>query len=120
MRIYIAHSRSFDYVNNLYTPLRNDSFFNEYDLILPHETQRPMNSREFYSNIDILIAECSEASTGLGIELGFAYDSNVPIYCIHQSDKKISSSISAITNNIYEYKNVEEMVEIIKEIIKKK
>ena len=49
MRIYIAHSREIDYVNNLYKPLRNDPFFNEYDLILPHETDKPNNTRDLYS-----------------------------------------------------------------------
>ena len=117
MRIYIAHSREIDYVNNLYKPLKNDPFFNEYDLILPHETDKPNNTRDFYGSIDILIAECSEVSTGLGIELGFAYDDNVQIYCIYQYDKKISSSIKAVTNNFYEYHNIDEMVNIIKEII---
>ena len=117
MKIYIAHSRDIDYVNKLYKPLRNDDFFAKYDLILPHETKRPNNSRDFYSTIDILIAECSEVSTGLGIELGFAYDDNVKIYCIYQNNKKVSSSIKAVTNNFYEYKDVEDMVNIIKQII---
>ena len=51
MRIYIAHSREIDYVNNLYKPLRNDPFFNEYDLILPHETDKPNNTREDLADI---------------------------------------------------------------------
>lgn len=37
MKIYIAHSKEIDYINDLYKPLRNDSFFNDYELILPHE-----------------------------------------------------------------------------------
>ena len=118
MRIYVAHSKEIDYLNELYKPLRNDSFFSDYELILPHENNEySSNSREFYKSIDLLIAECSEAATGLGIELGWAYDDNKTIYCIHKSDKKISNSIKAVTNNIYEYESVQDMLKLIKRII---
>ncbi len=36
---------------------------------------------------------------------------------INRKDKKISSSINAISNNIYEYANINEMLSIIKTII---
>lgn len=28
MKVYIAHSKDIDYLNELYVPLRNDSFYN--------------------------------------------------------------------------------------------
>ena len=117
MKIYIAHSREFDYLNELYKPLRNDAFFNDYELILPHETVDSNNDRYFYNDIDLFIAECSYPSTGLGIELGFAFDSGKEIYCLHKKDKNISGSINVITNNIFEYESIEELVNIIKDII---
>ncbi len=117
MKIYIAHSRDFDYLNELYKPLRNDIFFKEYELILPHEQQSSNNKREFYNDIDLFIAECSYPSTGLGIELGFAFDSGKQIYCLHKREKKISGSLNVITNNIFEYDTIEEMINIMKDII---
>ena len=68
----------------------------------------------------MVIAQMSYPSTGLGIELGFLYDDNKRIYCIHKDSMKISSSINAITKNIYiyEYKNKEDMLNIINDIIK--
>lgn len=120
MKIYLAHSRKMNYKEELYKPLRKDSFFKDYELILPHEkSDLSSNEREFYKNIDIFIADCSEAATGLGIELGWAYDDNKIIYCIYQSGKYISNSLKAITNNFYEYANIDEMIEIVKEIVKK-
>lgn len=119
MKIYIGHSKDINYIDELYKPLRNDSFFNEYELILPHEKSRDSsNTREFYKNIDVFIAECSEPATGLGIELGWAYDDNKNIYIIYKKGKKISGSLKAVTDNFFEYESVEEMVEIIKEIVK--
>jgi hypothetical protein len=117
MKIYIAHSREFDYINDLYKPIREDSFFSNYEIILPHENSNYHHNRDFYNDIDLLIAECSYSSIGLGIELGFAYDSKKRIYCIHQKDKKVSDSIKVITNNIIEYNSIDEMINIIKEII---
>lgn len=120
LKIYIAHSKRMDYINNLYKPLRNDLFFKEYELILPHEkSENSSNNRDFYKSIDVFIADCSEKGTGLGIELGWAYDDNKPIYCIYESGKRINNSIKAVTNNFYEYTNINEMIEIIKKIVEK-
>ena len=118
MKICIAHSRQIDYINDLYKPLRNDLFFNDYELILPHEkSEYSSNDRQFYKDIDVFIAECSEVATGLGIELGWAYDDHKNIYCIYKSGKKISNSIKTVTHNFYEYENTNEMVEIIRKIV---
>ena len=62
------------------------------------------HSREL--DYQFVIGECSYPSVGLGIELGWAFDDKIPIYCIHRKDKKISGSLSAITENIYEYTDV--------------
>lgn len=118
MKIYIAHSREFDYVNELYIPIRNDEHLNEYTIVLPHEKSAvSSNTRDFYKNIDLLIAECSYSSIGLGIELGWAFDDNVPIYCIYQKGKKISSSIYSVSNNVYEYENIDSMLKLVENII---
>ena len=118
MRIYIGHSKKIDYINELYEPLRKDAFFDNHELILPHEKDEfSSNSREFYKTIDIFIAECSYAATGLGIELGWAYDDNKKIYCIYKKGKKISGSLKSVTNNFYEYNNRDEMVNTVKSII---
>ena len=90
MRIYIGHSKKIDYINELYEPLKKETFFNEHELLLPHDqSEFSSNTREFYKTIDIFIAECSDAATGLGIELGWAYDDNKKIYCIYKKGNKI-------------------------------
>ena len=118
MKIYVAHQKQIDYINDLYKPLRNDSFFKEYELILPHEeSEYSSNTRVFYKSIDVFIAECSEPATGLGIELGWAYEDNKSIYCIYKKGYKISGSLKAVTDNFFEYNSINEMIEIIKEIV---
>ena len=120
MRIYIAHSREFDFKNELYAPIRNNEDLKGHDIILPHEiSDVSSNTRDFYKDIDLIIAECSYPSTGLGIELGWAFDDNRPLYCIHKQGTKVSGSIYEISQNIFEYKNIEEMLKIIENIVMK-
>ena len=117
MKIYIAHSKSFDYQNELYTPIRNDEALNEHEVILPHEiSSTSSNTRDFYKDIDLLIAECSYPATGLGIELGWAFDDNIKIYCIYKKGTKVSGSIYSITKNVFEYKDIDEMLKTIEKI----
>ncbi len=117
-KIYIAHSKDIDYINELYIPLRNDNFFKKYELILPHEkSSNSSNTREFYKDIDIFVAEVSKPGIGLGIELGWVFDDNIPIYCIYKSGHKISRSVYSVTNNVYEYNDTVEMLAIIEKIV---
>ena len=117
MKIYIAHSRDFNYQNELYLPLKNSEIFKHHEFILPHDDNNYNHDRDFYKSIDLVIAEVSYPSTGLGIELGFLYDDNKKIYCIHKNNIKISSSINAITKKIYQYENEENMLNIISDIV---
>ena len=120
MKIYVAHSKKMNYIDDLYKPLRNDTFFKNHELILPHETDvYSKNTREFYKTVDIFIADCTESGTGLGIELGWAYDDNTKIYCIYKKGSKLSNSLKAVTDKFYEYSNTNEIVSIIKNIIEK-
>ena len=95
-------------------------FLDDYELILPHEeNENSSNTREFYKNIDIFIAEVSKPGIGLGIELGWVFDENKPIYCIYKSGTKVSKSVYSLTKNVYEYSDTSEMLMIIKEIVNK-
>lgn len=118
MKIYIAHSREFDYESELYQPIRSCNDLPQSDIILPHEaTYHNQQDRDFYKTLDLMIAEVSYPATGLGIELGWAYDDKTPAICIAKVDTKISGSIKTITNKIYYYNNPQELVEIIKQVI---
>lgn len=118
--IYIAHSREFDYENELYQPIRSAKQLPQKDIILPHESTNNSNhDRTFYNNLELLIAEVSYPATGLGIELGWASDSKVPIVCLYQSGKRYSGSLHAVTDQFYEYHNAQELIQIIENLYKK-
>lgn len=120
MKIYIGHSRGFDYEQELYLPLRNSDKLAQYNIILPHENNNSgANPREFYNNIDLFIAEVSYPATGLGIELGWASDAKVPIVAISQAQAQVSGSIKAVTSEFHTYKDDHELTELIQNIIQK-
>lgn len=118
MKIYVGHSRDIDYAKELYRPIREFEKDTNHVFLLPHEkSNTSSNDRNFYNEIDLFIAEVSMPATGLGIELGWAYDNNVPIVCIFKKGKKISGSLNSVTNNFYEYENTEELKNVIELII---
>lgn len=118
MKIYVAHSREFDYEKELYHPIRSDQNLPQTDIILPHEAGQNINfGRKFYSQLDLVIAEVSYAATGLGIELAWAYDAHVPIICISKSGARISGSLHAVCDHFYEYANTESLIKLVEDII---
>ncbi len=120
MKIYFAHATSMDYKNDFYAPLRADEFLEQHELILPHEDlKHENNSREFYNKLDMMIAEVSSASTGMGIELGWAYDAGVPIYAFCQEDAKMSGAVYTVTDNVIKYMDSDDFVRKVREVVGK-
>jgi len=118
MRIYIAHPTSIDYKHDIYRLFKNDSWFARHELVLPHEPSTTIhNSREDYKKIDLVIAECSQPSTGMGIELGWFYDENKPIFCFYRLGTKPSSAINVVAKAKVEYRDAEDFVNKAKAII---
>ncbi len=119
MRIYIAHSREFDFKNDLYAPLRRSAFNERHTFILPHEnSDAPHSSKEFFqTECDLVIAEVSFPSTGLGIELGWADALKVPIACIHKTGSAISGSLRLVCSSFSEYADADDMVAKIEGIV---
>ncbi len=118
MKIYVAHATNFDYVNEIYKPIRENELLKKYDIVLPHEDDNYIHNRDYYNNFDLCICEVSSPSIGLGIELGFLYDSNVKTYCFYKKGSNYSKSILAITKELIEYDNKEDFINKVKNIIK--
>lgn len=120
MKIYIAHPTDMDYENELYKPLRSDGFFSQHELILPHEeSNKIINTRDDYKNVDSVIAECSKPSTGVGIELGWFYDERKPIYCFYKIGMKPSGSVAAVAKELVEYSDSNDLANKIRSVIEK-
>ncbi len=112
MKIYIAHSKSFDFRQELYEPLRNSALAKEHMLVFPYsENDEPFNSKQlFQEGCDLVLAEVSYPATGLGIELGWADFLKIPIACIYKKDSKVSGSLKVVSDKFFEYSDSQDLV----------
>lgn len=119
MKIYLGHSSAIDYETRLYQPLRDSQLFEDHTLVLPHADDGLFDSKQFFeAECDLVVAEVSTASTGLGIELGWADLYNVPVLAIHRTDADPSSAITAVTTDIQTYTEPEDVPQLIETYIK--
>jgi hypothetical protein len=122
MKIYVAHSTSFDYKSELYLPIRQSDLNSQHDFILPHESSNePYDSNSLFTTaqVDLVLAEVSYPSTGLGIELGWADSAGAPIACFYKVGSNPSGSLQAVTDKIVGYSSNIELISGIGNIINK-
>ena len=121
MKIYLAHARGYDFINELYNPIKNSDLGKKYEFVFPHsETQDQFDSKNFFkTDCKLVVAEDSYPKIGLGIELGWANLLNIPIICVYKKGQEISGSLKVISNNFIEYENSDDLVDRLKiEVIK--
>lgn len=114
MKIYIGHSREFNYKEELYKPIRNSRLNDEHEIIFPHEVHEEAKdfvTRDIIKTCDVMVAEVSFPATGLGIELGWANSSKCPIICIYKKGSKISGSLKVICDKFIEYTDKKDLVD---------
>lgn len=119
MKIYVGHSSGIDFREKLYRPLKERELADEHTLVFPHEDSDELfDSKSFLRDeADLFIAECSEPSTGLGIELGWADSFDVPVIAISRKGAEVSGSLKAVTSDFIEYNDVDELSGLILEFI---
>lgn len=103
MKIYFAHSTNFDYKNEYYRPIKESSLNDGNELIFPHDSDDFINTKEIIATSDLVVAEASYISTGMGVELGWANAANKPIIVVYKSGTKPSKSLEVLTHNFIEY-----------------
>jgi hypothetical protein len=106
LKIYFGHSSGIEFRKEFYRPLEESDLSGEHELVFPHENSgEPFDSKKFLrEEADLFIAEVSEASTGLGIELGWADLFEVPVLCVHREDAEVSSSLQAVDVDLRSYR----------------
>lgn len=120
MKIYISHSRKFDFKKELYEPIKNSDLVSQHEFIFPHdESDAPYPTRELLQSgtVGMVIAEVSFPGTDQGIELGWADMLQIPIVCIYKEGADISSSLSIVTKKFLMYTDVENMISDLKGLL---
>ncbi|GJM06390.1 MAG: hypothetical protein DHS20C10_01240 [marine bacterium B5-7] len=112
MKIYLIHASGYDFDNALYQPLKTSALVTKHHFVFPHE-KKETRSKAIIEDCDLVIAEVSYASTGSGIELGWADMLNVPMLCLHQSNRKPSSAIPLLTHHVLAYEKASDIPDVI-------
>jgi len=118
MKIYISHSSNYDYLNELYLPLKKSKICKNNEVFFPHDKE-PINTKSVIGSFDLIIADVSFPTTGQGIELGWASYCDVPILCIYKNGAKISSSLKFIAKEFIEYTNTTDMTQQVESFIER-
>ena len=84
------------------------------------ENERKLTPQEVYErdinwikNCDVLIAEVSVPSHGVGYEIGFALNIGKPVLCLYQKERRVSKMIIGNKNsalNVQEYTDIENAI----------
>ena len=80
-----------------------------------HLTPQDVYERDvnWINNCDVLIAEVSVPSHGVGYEIGFALNIGKPVLCLYQKDRRVSKMITGNSDSrlsIQAYINIEEAI----------
>ena len=118
MKIYIGHSRKFNYKTELYQPIRQSRLNNEHKIIFPHESDEYIETKNIIKKSDIMVAEVSFPSAGLGTELTWANSLGCPILCIYRKGAKPPGSLKVACDTFIEYTDLDDMVNKIESALK--
>lgn len=110
MKIFVSHSSSINYQDELYVLIKESVLSDEHEFFLPHEDKKLGDTKEIIKNSDLVLAEVSFPSIGQGIELGWANMLNIPIFCISKENTNISGSLKFITDKFFTYQNREDFI----------
>lgn len=119
MKIFIAHASSYDFVRELYDPIKHSPLVKKYTFIYPMEEGNFQTTRDVIESVDCILAEVSFPSTGQGIELGWANIYEIPIICIYKKGNKYSSSLPKLTKTFITYRDKKDIINKISSALKK-
>lgn len=110
MQIYVAHSSNFDFKTKLYAPLRGSTLSAEHEILLPQEGEIEEITRDMISHCDVLVAEVSAPSLGVGVEIGWADAAGVPVVVMYEKGAHVSWSIDNAETERFEYDGADDML----------
>jgi 2'-deoxynucleoside 5'-phosphate N-hydrolase len=65
---------------------------------------------------DIFVVDLTEKGVGLGIESGYAFSKNIPIYVIAKKDSDISETLLGISKEVFLYNSTEDLLTFFSKI----
>ena len=113
MTVFVSHSTEYDYQKELYDPIRKSDLSQNYTILMPFETQNmPYEVKPFFKSgkCDVLIAECSHPSIGIGMEIGWANMAGIKIVCIYKKSTLASAALKMVSDYFLEYEDQKDLI----------
>ncbi len=92
-------------------------FVDKYNFGPDQEKQMMEIAFQEIDNSDFLIAELTTKSTGVGIEIGYAFATGKPIFYVRKTDSEYSTTASGCASSIIEYRNELDLKESMSRLI---
>lgn len=122
MKIFISHSTVTDYEKEIYNPIKSSELTSSHEFIFPMDDVENVASdvRNVLLNkeIELVIADVSIPSHGVGMEMAWAYEANIPIVCIYKDGSELAESLEMVTKKFLMYTNAENMMQDLKDLLK--
>lgn len=118
MKIAVCHPKHFDYVLELYEPLRSSLLNSQHEIMLPHDpADKDVKLKDEIESADLVVAEVSLPGTGLGMSLGWADSAHKPIVCFYRTGSQTSSSMRYLSAELIEYADSDDLIEKLTEYL---
>jgi hypothetical protein len=115
--IYCVHSSAFNFIDEFYKPIQNSASFKKHQFAFPHASgAEPIHSKSVIKACDLVLAEVSHVSTGMGIEIGWADAAGKPILAIHRNGTTISRSIKLVATEVFSYASLDDVMDRLSSI----
>jgi len=95
-------------------------FVDKYDFNTNQEKEMMKVAFEEIDSSDFLIAELTTKSIGVGIEIGYAFAKEKPIFYFRKKDSEYSTTASGCSISVLEYENELDLVDMMGKLLKTK
>ncbi len=92
-------------------------FINNYNFKSNEEKEMMQTAFREIDSADLLVAELTTKSIGVGIEIGYAFANNKPIIYLKKKDAEYSTTAAGSAHTTIEYSNKKELILAVEELI---
>ena len=93
-------------------------FVDKYDFNANQEKEMMKVAFEEIDDSDFLIAELTTKSIGVGIEIGYAFAKEKPIFYLRKKNSEYSTTASGCSTSMVDYENELDLYEMMEKLIR--
>ncbi len=115
-KIHVVHSTKIENWKKIYKILRETNFLRNQEIFLPHETKEVSNTKTMIKEADLIVAECTEITPGIAIELAWADAFAKDVIIFVKEDVEVNQYLKFFNFEIIRYFNESEIVKYLEKV----